>query len=63
MNTTTNPDISEELIGSVQNVITQADNDFLVSIPSEKKIFDTLKNMEPWKVPGPDGFPLGFYQP
>lgn len=42
--------------------INQNDNASLCSTPDEDEIKEALFNMNSWGEPGPDGFPLGFYQ-
>lgn len=42
--------------------IDAAENDHICSIPTEEEIKVTLKNMQPLKSPGPDGYPAFFYQ-
>lgn len=59
---TSNPETDEDLLDLLPQCITEADNDFLTRVPNETEIMTTLKAMKPWKAPGRDGFPPGFFQ-
>ncbi|XP_026430756.1 uncharacterized protein LOC113327850 [Papaver somniferum] len=61
ISTSSNPELNEDFLKHVKHVINSQDSDRLTTIPSETEIIDTLKSMDPWKAPGPDGFPPGFY--
>uniref|UniRef100_A0A803P5V7 Reverse transcriptase domain-containing protein n=1 Tax=Cannabis sativa TaxID=3483 RepID=A0A803P5V7_CANSA len=41
--------------------VTQSENEFLNSIPSDEEIEASLRSMGNDKAPGPDGMPVGFY--
>jgi hypothetical protein len=41
--------------------ICEADYDLLKANISNEEVKNALFYMAPWKVPGPDGFPAGFY--
>ncbi|XP_026451473.1 uncharacterized protein LOC113351753 [Papaver somniferum] len=44
------------------SIISESDNELLSKVPSHQEIFDTLKSMENWSAPGPEGFQAGFYK-
>ncbi|XP_026383358.1 uncharacterized protein LOC113278839 [Papaver somniferum] len=56
-----NSDIDDVLM-DIKPIISDELNSELVAIPSENEIFTTIKNMAPWKYPGPDGFLDGFFR-
>ncbi|XP_026428918.1 uncharacterized protein LOC113324828 [Papaver somniferum] len=60
--TTSNPPCNDALLNLVPPYITEEDNTLLTKIRDEAKIHNTLKQMQPWKAPGPDGFSPGFFQ-
>ncbi|XP_026384489.1 uncharacterized protein LOC113280061 [Papaver somniferum] len=60
--TTVSPDTNDELMNLLPPCITEADNESLTRMPTEEEIYNTLKQMHPWKAPGPDRFPPGFFQ-
>lgn len=49
------------MLNLLPSCITEEDNDFLTKIPDEAEIRKTLKQMHPWKAPGPDGFSPVFF--
>ncbi|XP_026395787.1 uncharacterized protein LOC113290395 [Papaver somniferum] len=42
--------------------VSASDNIALLRMPSHEEIKDVVFKMKPWTSPGPDGFPVGFYQ-
>lgn len=42
--------------------VTEEENQHLARIPDEEEIREVIFSMNPWKAPGPDGFPAIFYQ-
>jgi hypothetical protein len=42
--------------------VTQQENEFLVAAFTEKEVKEAIFQMEHNKAPGPDGFPIEFYQ-
>jgi hypothetical protein len=42
--------------------VTEQETEFLMAKFTEKEIHDAVFQMEPNKAPGPDGFPVEFYQ-
>lgn len=42
--------------------VTQQENEFLVTAFTEKEVKEAIFQMEHNKAPGPDGFPIEFYQ-
>ncbi|XP_026459415.1 uncharacterized protein LOC113360081 [Papaver somniferum] len=56
-----NSDIDDVLM-DIKPIISDDLNSELVAILSENEIFTTVKNMAPWKSPGPDGFLGGFFR-
>ncbi|XP_026410320.1 uncharacterized protein LOC113305515 [Papaver somniferum] len=61
ISSTSNPSLDGNFLQHIPSVITNQENERLIAIPTEKQILDTLKSIDPWKAPGPDGFPRGFY--
>ncbi|XP_026377517.1 uncharacterized protein LOC113271808 [Papaver somniferum] len=59
---TTDPTQDNDLLNILPECITEEDNTSLVKVPYIDEIEASLKNMHPWKAPGPDGFPPGFFQ-
>ncbi|XP_026396130.1 uncharacterized protein LOC113290763 [Papaver somniferum] len=57
-----NNNLNEELFMILPSIITNEDNIQLTAIPSHQEIHDTLKSMENWSAPGPEGFQAGFYK-
>ncbi|XP_026435978.1 uncharacterized protein LOC113333788 [Papaver somniferum] len=53
--------VIEEVLKDIQLVITNDINIRLTAIPTSEEIHETIRNMAPWKSPGPDGFPGGFF--
>ncbi|MCH97262.1 putative ribonuclease H protein, partial [Trifolium medium] len=43
-------------------IITEEEKDQLKAILSNNEVKEALFSMSAWKAPGPDGFPVGFYQ-
>ncbi|XP_026451243.1 uncharacterized protein LOC113351478 [Papaver somniferum] len=62
ISSTTNPVLDEHLFSILPTCITAEDNVLLTSIPSSDDIFATLKSMQNWSSPGPEGFQAGFYK-
>lgn len=60
--TTTNPNIDEGLYYILPTIIFEEDNGSLTRIPSFKEVHDTLRSMENWSDPGPEGFQAGFHK-
>ncbi|XP_026433495.1 uncharacterized protein LOC113330916 [Papaver somniferum] len=52
----------EGLFLLLPTIITEDDNNLLTRVPSHQEIHDTLKGMENWSAPGPEGFQAGFYK-
>ncbi|XP_026451539.1 uncharacterized protein LOC113351828 [Papaver somniferum] len=59
---TSNPPSNSALLDLLPTCITDADNKALTKILDEVEITSVLKCMQPWKAPGPDGFPPGFFK-
>ncbi|XP_026399356.1 uncharacterized protein LOC113295223 [Papaver somniferum] len=59
---TSNPSTDPNLFDCVDTCVTNADNIWLMSLPSSEEIKQVVFSMKPWTSPGPDGFPPGFYQ-
>ncbi|XP_026451999.1 uncharacterized protein LOC113352390 [Papaver somniferum] len=59
---TSKPSFSDTTIDIIPTVITANDNSQLNRIPSSDEIFETIKHMNDWGSPGPDGFQSGFYK-
>ncbi|XP_026384062.1 uncharacterized protein LOC113279597 [Papaver somniferum] len=57
-----NNSVIEEVLKDIQPIITNDVNTRLTAIPTSGEILDTVRNMAPWKSPGPDGFPGGFFR-
>ncbi|XP_026377773.1 uncharacterized protein LOC113272082 [Papaver somniferum] len=62
ISTTTNPVLEERLFLVIPTLITDEHNALLTRIPSTQDIHSTLKSMENWSAPGPEGFQDGFYK-
>ncbi|XP_026444003.1 uncharacterized protein LOC113344205 [Papaver somniferum] len=60
ISSTTNTVLDEHLFCILATYIISEDNILLTSIPSSDDIFPTLKIMENWSSPGPEGFQDGF---
>ncbi|XP_026409878.1 uncharacterized protein LOC113304974 [Papaver somniferum] len=54
--------LEEHVYSVLPTIITAEDNIILTSIPSSDDIFSSLKSMENWSSPGPEGFQAGFYK-
>ncbi|XP_026450958.1 uncharacterized protein LOC113351122 [Papaver somniferum] len=52
----TNPKFEDTSFDIITQSVSEDDNTFLISIPSEDEIFSVLKNMPRWNSSGPDGF-------
>ncbi|XP_026458657.1 uncharacterized protein LOC113359200 [Papaver somniferum] len=50
------------VLKDVKPIVSDEVNLSLVAIPTTEEIYATIKDMEPWKSPGPDGFPTGFFR-
>ncbi|XP_026396344.1 uncharacterized protein LOC113290979 [Papaver somniferum] len=59
---TSHPSNSADFLKYIHSCISEEDNEELEAIPSEQEIYNALMTMDPWKSPGPDVFPPGFYQ-
>ncbi|XP_026398880.1 uncharacterized protein LOC113294721 [Papaver somniferum] len=59
---TSNPNFTDITFDIIPTVITAQDNSQLNRIPSSDENFQTIKNMNDWGSPGPDGFQSGFYK-
>lgn len=46
----------------IEMPVTEEENQHLARIPGEEEIREVIFNMNPWKAPGPNGFPAIFYQ-
>ncbi|KAJ0074635.1 hypothetical protein Patl1_37461 [Pistacia atlantica] len=46
----------------IPTFVTEADNSFLTSIPTEEEIHKTIFSMDPHSAPGPDEFSGAFFQ-
>ncbi|XP_026416235.1 uncharacterized protein LOC113311638 [Papaver somniferum] len=62
ISSTSNPVDSYHFLEHIPACINQHDNNALISVPYEQEIYKSLISMDPWRSPGPDGFPPGFYQ-
>ncbi|XP_026399360.1 uncharacterized protein LOC113295226 [Papaver somniferum] len=62
ISTSSNPVINEGLYDILPTIISAEDNMTLTRIPTDEKIHATLKSMENWSAPGPEGFQDGFYK-
>ncbi|XP_026378338.1 uncharacterized protein LOC113272755 [Papaver somniferum] len=62
ISTSGNPNIEEHHYANIHSVITEEDNRLLLVAPTNEEILKTLKNMESWSAPGPEGFQAGFYK-
>ncbi|XP_026459628.1 uncharacterized protein LOC113360323 [Papaver somniferum] len=51
-----------DVLKDIHPIITDEINLSLVAIPTVDEIYSTVKVMEPWNSPGPDGFPAGFFR-
>ncbi|XP_026444130.1 uncharacterized protein LOC113344348 [Papaver somniferum] len=62
--TSSNPNNSDidEALKDVKPIISDDINSRLVDIPTIEEINATINEMAPWKSPGPDGFPAGFFR-
>jgi hypothetical protein len=56
-----NPSPDEELLSLFDNVILDADNNLLYTLPAEYEIYDSLTSLGRTKAPEPDGFTALFY--
>ncbi|XP_026429118.1 uncharacterized protein LOC113325103 [Papaver somniferum] len=61
LHTTISPAKNENILQCIPKVTTAAENLELTRIPEDAEIIQALKSMKPWKAPGPDGFPPGFF--
>ncbi|XP_026410523.1 uncharacterized protein LOC113305730 [Papaver somniferum] len=52
----------DDVLQDIKPIITADLNAKLVEIPSVEEIHSTVNSMAPWKSPGPDGFPGGFFR-
>jgi hypothetical protein len=59
--TSSNPSPDEELLSLFDPIISDDDNNLLCALPTESKIYDSLKSLGRTKAPGPDGFTALFY--
>ncbi|XP_026458705.1 uncharacterized protein LOC113359254 [Papaver somniferum] len=62
ISTSTSPVIEEKHYSILPNVISDEDNRRLLFIPTDEEVLKTLKSIENWSVPGPEGFQDGFYK-
>ncbi|XP_026396981.1 uncharacterized protein LOC113291694 [Papaver somniferum] len=62
LHTTSSPTRNDNIKQCIPTVITSAGNVDLMKPLDVAEIHKALKAMKPWKAPGPDGFPLGFFQ-
>ncbi|XP_026383334.1 uncharacterized protein LOC113278804 [Papaver somniferum] len=62
LHTSTVTDRNDDIISCIPSLINSADNLELMRVPNNIEIHRALKDMKPWKAPGPDGFPPGFFQ-
>ncbi|XP_026396153.1 uncharacterized protein LOC113290782 [Papaver somniferum] len=62
ISTSTSPILEDDYYHVLPTVINSEDNSLLTRIPSQEEIFSTLKSMQNWSVPGPEGFQAGFYK-
>ncbi|XP_026383665.1 uncharacterized protein LOC113279176 [Papaver somniferum] len=62
INTSSNPVIDVNFYKNIPSIISVEENESLIRIPSNEEIFATLKSMENWSSPGPEGFQAGFYK-
>jgi hypothetical protein len=60
--TSSNSPIEVEMLDLFEPIITEEDNTFLCSIPSEEEIVEALSSLGSSKAPGPDGFIALFYK-
>jgi hypothetical protein len=60
--TSSNSPIEAEMFDLFEPIITEEDNTFLCSIPSEEEIVEALCSLGSTKAPGPNGFTALFYK-
>jgi hypothetical protein len=58
----TSPQIDDELLELFPPIISEIENQALISIPTEIEVFDVLASLGSSKAPGPDGFSALFYK-
>jgi hypothetical protein len=56
------PQLDAELLELFPPIISVEDNQSLISIPTEKEVFEVLSSLGSSKAPGPDGFSALFYK-
>jgi exonuclease III len=59
---TTSPQLDDELLELFPPAISDEENLSLISIPTEKEVFEVLSSLGSSKAPGPDGFTALFYK-
>ncbi|XP_026435518.1 uncharacterized protein LOC113333221 [Papaver somniferum] len=57
-----NPTLEEGFLQVLPSIISVEDNMLLTRTPSSQEVYNTLKSMENWSAPGPEGFQAGFYK-
>ncbi|XP_026384870.1 uncharacterized protein LOC113280465 [Papaver somniferum] len=62
LHTSTVPDRNDDIISCIPSLINSADNMELMRVLDNIEMHRSLKDMKPWKAPGPDGIPPGFFQ-
>jgi hypothetical protein len=58
----TSPQIDDELLEFFPPIISEVENQALISIPTEIEVFYVLSSLGSSKAPGPDGFSALFYK-
>jgi activator of 2-hydroxyglutaryl-CoA dehydratase len=56
-----NISLLEEMVEDIPQISTE-ENEILIAPFSEEEVYETISQMEHNKAPGPDGFPVEFYQ-